>query len=262
MKHNYEKRIVAFVDLLGFKNAIKEKKSEDIAYAINSFHSLKKLNNPFAKTRRITQFSDSVVISAQAEEPSAVFFLLVDIQIMIANLITKGFLCRGGICVGQLVHNDKFLFGDGMVSAYLMESKRAKYPRIIVEENVINLARKHHAAQNRPEEELKYVKDIVTLDDDGYFFIDYFEKYAKQIDYIQNISGYLINLDAQIDYLEKNFLAANDPASKAKFTEKRNWLVQKYNHLLKHLKRNLPYKDMTGETDILFNKYIEEIPYS
>ncbi len=250
MKYNYEKRIIAFVDLLGFKNAIKEKKCEDIAYAINSFHSLTKTNNPFAKTRRITQFSDSIVISAQAEEPSAVFFLLVDIQFMIADLIAKGFLCRGGICIGQLVHDKKFLFGDGMVSAYLMECKNAKYSRVIVNGDVITLARKYHAEQNSPEEELRYVKEIATQDDDGYYFIDYFWKYIKQLDFIQNASGYLINLKDQIDILEKE-----------KLTEKRNWLVQKYNQLLKHLKQNLPYKDMTGEIDILFNKYIEELPY-
>lgn len=259
MKYNYEKRIIAFIDLLGFKNAILEKSCDEIAFAIESFHSLAKIKNPLAKTRRITQFSDSIVISAHAEEPSAVFFLLVDIQFMIANLITKGFLCRGGICIGQLVHNEKFLFGEGMITAYLMECKKAKYPRIIVENNVINQARKYHAAQNRPEEEQKYVKEIVSQDNDGYYFIDYFEKYAKQMDYIQNISGYLINLNTLIDLLKNKISATNNSDSKAIFAEKYNWLVQKYNQLLKSLKQNLPYRDMTGEIDIQFNKYIEEL---
>lgn len=251
MKYEYENRIVAFIDLLGFKSAIKEKTCEDIAYAIMCFHSLTKIKNPFAKTRRITQFSDSIVISAQAEEPSAVFFLLVDIQQMIGKLIAKGFLCRGGISIGKLIHNNRFLFGEGMVSAYQMESKTAKYPRVIVENEVISLAHKHHAEQNLPEEELQYVKEIVTQDDDGFYYIDYFEKIVNQFDYIQNVSGYLINLKNQIDVLKQENL-----------NDKYKWLLQKYNHLLKKLKQGIPYKEITGEDDTLFNKYVNEIPFA
>lgn len=249
--YKYENRIVAFIDLLGFKEAVYTKQCEDIHRAIECFHAVAKKKQTYTKTRHVTQFSDSIVISALATEPSAVFFLLIDIQYMIGDLIQHGFLCRGGICLGDLLHNSKYLFGSGIIKAYQMENSKASFPRVIVDNDVILLAKKYHAPQNRPNEETEYVKRIISCDNDGYFFIDYFESYVKQFAYIQNVSHYLIMLE---EFIRK--MAGNE-----KLESKKNWLIQKYNTLLEQLKKGLPYSDQTGQKDDSFNKYIQNLPY-
>lgn len=82
----YEDRIVAFVDILGFKNEIEKKtinpssniENEKETERIYDFISL--LNKDFVKrntsddsTYRVSQFSDSLVISYSVSEKASVF---------------------------------------------------------------------------------------------------------------------------------------------------------------------------------------------
>src|ERR1700734_1453383 len=48
----------------------------------------------------------------------------------------KGFLLRGGITVGEVVHDDECVFGPGLVRAYELESKKAYYPRFVLDHDV------------------------------------------------------------------------------------------------------------------------------
>ena len=45
----------------------------------------------------------------------------------------NGFLFRGGVTVGDLVHEDEAVFGPGLNRAYYLESKIAMYPRIVLD---------------------------------------------------------------------------------------------------------------------------------
>jgi hypothetical protein len=96
----YEKRVTVFLDILGFKQLIKstEIKEEDV-------------EENFSKSKRITHFSDSIVISFNENEESEIFYTLSEIQNLIINLIYKGIICRGGIAYGKLIHNEKMIFG-------------------------------------------------------------------------------------------------------------------------------------------------------
>lgn len=46
-------------------------------------------------------------------------------------------MLRGGIDIGLVYHDDSFIFGSGMISAYLLESEVSKYPRITISQNAI-----------------------------------------------------------------------------------------------------------------------------
>ena len=117
---NYENRITVFIDILGFKNIIKNTENKDgtdnekkIEFLHNTILTIRKLldiddpNGHFAKSKQVTQFSDSIVISFEENEESEVFYTISDIQTLVINLVLKGFICRGAISYGKLIHNEK-----------------------------------------------------------------------------------------------------------------------------------------------------------
>ncbi|MCC5014638.1 hypothetical protein [Legionella sp. 31fI33] len=55
----------------------------------------------------------------------------------IINLLESGFLVRGGISLGLLHHTDQIIFGPALVRAHDLEHNEAKFPRILIDDSVI-----------------------------------------------------------------------------------------------------------------------------
>ena len=165
----------------------------------------------------VTQFSDCVVISFKYSEESEVFYTLLDIQHLLINLVYLEMICRGDIVFGKLVHTEKMIFGPGLIDAYTLESKAANYPRIILDESVLDVAASYHAHHHTPELELDSVKSILGRDTDGMYYIDYFASAQSELD------------DPELDfpeYLEKlsKIITKGVNSSKPDIKVKYNWL--------------------------------------
>jgi hypothetical protein len=130
----YERRVVAFYDVLGWRSHIRR--------AGNKASDLSLLRRLILKTARatriekgldlrVTTFSDNVVISQlpRANTPQ----LLMQLAIWQLGAAINGFLMRGGVTIGDLVHEDEAVFGPGLNRAYYLESKIAMYPRIVLD---------------------------------------------------------------------------------------------------------------------------------
>lgn len=48
----------------------------------------------------------------------------------------KGFLLRGGITIGEIVHDGECVFGPALNRAYELESQIAKYPRFVLDPDI------------------------------------------------------------------------------------------------------------------------------
>lgn len=159
IKANMSECCIAFIDILGFKTMVKNN-IDNVILALryikmfrDSFYrfpsparndSLVEVNSEPDKEwyegrdlPKATMFSDSIVISKEIDE----YFSFSDFVEFIAQiqfeLLREGLLLRGGIDIGQVYHDDSFIFGSGMISAYLLESKISKYPRITISKNAI-----------------------------------------------------------------------------------------------------------------------------
>jgi hypothetical protein len=171
----YENRIILFLDFLGFKEIV-ERTDADRQYlhnlldAIDLLHQVGRNDAELSKSQRITTFSDSVVLSYAVDEKSAVFHLLTDVAFAIIDLAIKGFVVRGAITLGKLIHTKKYLVGPAMVRAYELESKVAKYPRVLVDRKLVSVARKAHAWRHAGHHEAKSVREFLTKDVDGHLF--------------------------------------------------------------------------------------------
>jgi hypothetical protein len=112
-------------------------------------------------TPEITTFSDHIVISYPSL-PAAVYgeFYTPALDHLWTGIVLKdtlrilsgvaelglriGLLIRGGFAFGQLFHGQGVVFGRAMVDAYLLESTVAKYPRVVVSDDIIEKVTRSH----------------------------------------------------------------------------------------------------------------------
>jgi hypothetical protein len=237
----YDKRITVFLDILGFKQIIRNTEDKNgidnedkIAFLEETILKIRELldidnaNGHQAKSKQITQFSDSIVISFKENEESEVFYTLSDIQTLIINLTLRGIICRGGISYGKLIHNDKMIFGPALVEAYETESKAALYPRIILDKTIIDIGKKHHAIHHGEIDEKLAIKKILNQDTDDMFYIDYFSKAQGELDDPEyDMPTYIEKLREIIEQGIKDGKKA--PDIKVKY----NWMKNKFNSMVR-----------------------------
>lgn len=178
-KHpKYEERVILFLDFLGFKEIVEgtvgnPTNLDTLLDAVDRLYEIGDDDKQLYDSVSATAFSDSVVLSYAVRERSAVFNLLLDIAFAIIDLAARGFLVRGAVTIGELVHTSKYLVGPAMVKAYELESKEAKFPRVLLDPRLVEIAKKAHADHHDPEDEAAYVRLFMTKDGDGKHFIDY-----------------------------------------------------------------------------------------
>lgn len=179
-KPRYEDRIVLFLDFLGFSEIVGETESDEgklrsLVAAMDRIKEIATDNSGVNKSQRLTHFSDSVVVSYEVSDPAAVFMLLNAVAFCVINLVERGYLVRGAIVSGKLYHTKNHIVGPAMIEAYRLESKVAVYPRILISEDLVEIAKGATAEHHDPDDEAGYVNDFMTADaEDGLFFFDYF----------------------------------------------------------------------------------------
>jgi len=172
----YEHRLILFLDFLGFKEIVgqTERDPDALRRLIAALDDVGRIGEAaLFRSQRVTQFSDSVVLSYRVAEPSGVFWMLNSIALTVISLAERGFLLRGAVTIGQLHHTRRHVVGPAMVRAYEMESTQARYPRVIVDPAVIPLARRRRNEDHTPDDEEEYVRAFLAEDDDGRLFFDY-----------------------------------------------------------------------------------------
>ena len=120
----YEERIIAFVDILGFKNIINKNSAEEIKnmLLIPKTYFLDQTTEKYTDIQ-ISMFSDSIIISFLYTKEHAVYNLLLDLVNILIKFVYVGVICRGSIVKGLVYHNREFLFGPAFVEAYELEKK-------------------------------------------------------------------------------------------------------------------------------------------
>lgn len=192
----YEDRVVAFVDVLGFKEIIgRSAGNPDLVRRIH--HALDVRNDDWAEVfaadvglemkptefqDRIHSFSDFVVVSVRPDIREIGLLVYIVFKIC-RQLLFSGFLSRGGIAMGKLYHRDvsegsseagpPMVFGPAFIEAYQFESSHADGPRVILQ----NKVREHIQKKCNlyPDSRLTaFLKTHVQRADDGPAFIDFF----------------------------------------------------------------------------------------
>lgn len=243
--YDYEKRIVAFVDILGFQSMVDTSVVDHYTFlkirdALERFRELKreKEDDLYDKDIKVTTFSDSLVISYPANYVGGLFHILLDLTILQFDLLQNGVFVRGGIALGDLRHIQKEIFGPAMNAAYHLENEKAIYPRIIIEESTLNTGidstydkqnDEPLIDQNNHDVETKEVTELLKKDPDGYYSLDYLRIAAGELD---TIDEYYLALNRARNYIQTALSINHDNDT---VRQKYEWLANYYNTVVTEL---------------------------
>lgn len=186
-KYSYEEHFVAFIDFLGFAEAIDSTDDNRRTRLLDLLIGLSQLQGDFnvevkptesgTITRvipNISTFSDNIVISYPLEKLRAIgqysddkppFFIIHAFTQLVSRIaaaaLQLGFLIRGGATIGKLYHSKNVVYGEAMVEAYRIESRVSNYPRIVMSSRITH--RPNWKGQFR-----------ILTDHDGLKHLDYF----------------------------------------------------------------------------------------
>ena len=129
-----DKRFVAFLDILGFKDSVMRNSHEDIYSKLTSINKIKKTiensnNNVslaeyyFDSEVYIVNFSDSIVIFSKNDDLYNFEYFLVTVRYLFGKCIGNGIPIKGGIAYGDVSVNksEQIYFGQPIIDAYLLE---------------------------------------------------------------------------------------------------------------------------------------------
>jgi hypothetical protein len=231
----YERRFIAFVDILGFGSLVADSgKNEATEIA-----TIKLVSSAIMQARKeveellgeeaglaFTQFSDSFVVSVPADGGlygRGLHTFAFSILSIVDCFLESRLLLRGGISCGKLVHTNNLLFGPAMNRAYELESRLAKYPRIILDPNL-------------PETADKILPGRLARDTDELLYLNYFAPQKA----VYLVPMWLQSIQQTIEAIPQTEL----------LFEKRTWLVQKYNQALS----SFSYEDFKAR----LNGYVDD----
>ena len=271
---NYEDRVVAYIDILAFRDTIKKTVTaeDDVPSEIDkivemyqvirdawfldeerkpfkvkvmrggkeSYETFEPIKDENPMGKMVTMFSDTIVVSFLASTESAVFRTLLEIRWLIFNLANRGVLCRGAIAHGKLIHDEKMVFGPALVSAYTMESKAALYPRVILDEEILRVASMYHASHHDTMDELKYIYELLEVDSDGMYFINYIGSLEEDFDnWVVEYPRYL----SKIFNIIEDGINHPSPDIKIKYM----WLRERYNEVVSNMNMDKLVEELSKE---------------
>jgi hypothetical protein len=262
----YENRIVCFLDILGFGAITQasingagdeiEDKSKRILDALDAIRDVLDIDKgQQTPTKRITQFSDSIVISFPETEPSEVFHTLEEILWLTMELVKHGMVCRGGVTNGKIHHSETQVFGPAVVAAYKIEKYISIYPRIVVDSSVIDIGANNSEYHNA-DDEREYIMNCLRKDEDGHYYVEYYLQGREELDEPET------EFPIYMSYL-REIIVAGLSHDDTKIKRKYRWMRRKYNEVAGLCRRKKFLKKLSGDSD-LYDAYasIADIAYN
>jgi hypothetical protein len=138
----YDERYVAFADILGFANIVRQteydvgnKRYNALVQILTEIGSYNEPTINESDYFQFQSFSDSVIMST-ASTTTGLLHLLHSMSNLSIRLLSTGLLIRGAIAKGKLHHDQYVMFGPAFLAAYNVEAHIAKYPRVVLSREV------------------------------------------------------------------------------------------------------------------------------
>ncbi len=237
----YKLSIISLLDILGFKNIVKSNDPNKISRILKHFKYFSRTDRDISKAyqQSFVNFSDlsvraTNILSKLNKEIQIglVSFELIDLLHIQLNLINQGIFIRGAITIDEIYLSSSLAFGPGLVTVYELESVMAKYPRIILDKDLLKsfksvplLKSSEHSAKD----EVEFIKKFIKKDADGIWFIDYLKGAESELD---DIYQYLDFLKKHKKLIIQNYKKAEkNKSTKRKFI----WLKIYHNKYIKNI---------------------------
>jgi len=235
IEYIFQDRVVVFLDVLGFKEKLKEfekeananfNKGSEYFYSekVNDFISTFKdaISTLDESNLNYYLFSDNICITIDyLSDKSLLPNLLLKISDLFYAFASKGYFIRGGIDVGKFVDEKLIAVGIPLAAAYELEGSKAIYPRIVLSDNFIKLAETYNS-----ETDFEY-SDLFS---DGNLILS-----SCEIKYL-NVFYNIINKEDKYQYLtslQKSLIRNLEITSKnEQIYVKYEWLKNEFNDFI------------------------------
>lgn len=252
--------VIVFFRVLGFSNLV----LKDYKKAAIVSDALSKISEQFNSTNKVytsksidgcdkspiqmysTIFSNIIILSCPVVEKNRLFIIkevirmVCDVQF---HMFQEGILIRGGITIGDICHNEKYVFGKGVMEVMALESKVAMYPRIIFSDQLLNIiATELNKSILLNTDNFKYISEnecffeqYIQEDDDLVMYIDYI---GVGLLTFLDIMGRDYISDFQIDFLDKinQYIEIGKENKALAIKKKYFWIEEKFSNKLNYLK--------------------------
>lgn len=253
----YEDCIVSFTDVLGFRHLLKHRTADEVMTVLDQMNYFRQSVDDGAsiktiKSARLTSrafafaMSDAIVrvrpYDTQQRDGALVWELL-DIVHAQIELINLGVFVRGGLTVGKTYVGLKGqgpVFGPALARAYEIETGEAVFPRIVVDDAVLEAHRTDPRLRmdgNSYADEKETIDGLLAVGDDGTHYIDY----LSQLGEFDGPEVYLGFLERHSELIRKGLEATKtDRRTWRKF----QWLARYHNaEVLRQRERVLSSKE-------------------
>jgi hypothetical protein len=242
-KPRYDKRYVAFLDILGFRNLIEKtvrdrdlfdavlEACESLAWEKSFADDLEMIasgaKNP-PHTRRLYMFSDCIYCTTMPTS-EGIKELFESVSRLCKSLIYTGVFVRGAIVLGEVYEKDRVIFGPGVIAAYDNESKAAKFPRVLVTDEIYAQSQsiEYTVGGRSP----MWLKDQIRRDSDGLYHLDWLRHYHRI--YEPGAKGF--RTDGPLDFrVIKNFVEywLGEAKGRVDIQSKMRWFAGYFNEVL------------------------------
>ncbi|HEV8079643.1 MAG TPA: hypothetical protein VGP43_02950 [Chitinophagaceae bacterium] len=179
---NYEESIIAYIDILGFKKYIEEtslKENQNELYRILfKFKDLANAHPLKRADRHSTHFSDLIIITCPITKTS-IIDLINDLTELTHSFIDSKLLLRGIIIKGKILHQNGIIFGPGLIDAYLLEKDKVKFPRIIVDKELVTQFKLETETDSKYYDYTEKNSLLIVDPLDYEYFINYYPHYIN-----------------------------------------------------------------------------------
>lgn len=258
----FETAIVTFLDILGYREILRTRNASEIVEIIGRLRNFGKGDgDEVDPPRRMKEahlysqaFSESVsdaivrCRTVETQQYSGAFvFELIDLMHAMIECVASGILLRGGMTIGPVhigMDGKGPIFGEAMVRAYEIEQNEAVYPRIVIDEALVNAYLRdpflwQDGAFNAYE--ARSTIDFIAISDDGSYFLDYLRA-AGPGEFDDGVAG-------QFEFLRRNRSLIVGGLDIAALTVRRKyvWLANYHNRFVTELASRYDLDDPKGQ---------------
>jgi len=213
----YNEKIVAFLDIFGFRTLVHQSRSDAIKLIKEIDASISRVvdavKNETEGAVSVKLFSDCFCLSCDDSDLDQMVRELCFLQLFLA---TDGIFVKGGLSKGNHFENDRIIFSEGLVKAYELQ-EHERFPRVLVEDCI--------ATAMKTESHRHYgdaLADYLAVAPDGKYFLDYLQSLREG-----ELSG---EWDDLIESHKQAIVKqVRDNVDNYKVVEKYRWLAEYHN---------------------------------